>query len=193
MCRGDTTLTECLLLKTEIVNTGYITDCELWVGSVDPTGYGVIHGRRAHLVAWEEAYGSVPDGLVLDHICHSFSVCEGGVCIHRRCKNLFHLEPVTREENIKRGKWFTRTHCSHGHEFTLENIRWEKTNKGYFTRRCLICRHEQEKRSRQKYLGIPTGSTSICRNGHQKGPGRCRLCQNAANRKSYQLRVLNGQ
>ena len=48
---------------------------------------------RAHVFAYEQTHGPVPDGLELDHLCRN-----------RLCVNPAHLEPVTRLENTLRGK-----------------------------------------------------------------------------------------
>lgn len=47
--------------------------CRLWTGAADGCGYGLIwtgrRNRRAHIVAWEEANGPVPEGLIICHKC----------------------------------------------------------------------------------------------------------------------------
>jgi hypothetical protein len=79
-------------LWSQIAPTGF---CWEWTGRTDQ-GYGrvSIGGRqlRAHRVVYERLVGRVPDGLVLDHLCRN-----------RGCVNPDHLEPVTNEENIRRG------------------------------------------------------------------------------------------
>ena len=101
--------------------------CWHWTGFIDPQGYGRMgfKGRKSalvHHVAHEILVGPVPDGLTLDHTCHTFHPdCVGGTgCLHRRCANPDHLEPVTLAENNARGK-ARITHCPHGHEYTAEN------------------------------------------------------------------------
>lgn len=68
--------------------------CWLWTSTVVWNGYGQfrINNRRvyAHRFAYEQVVGPVPDGL--DHLCRN-----------RRCVNPAHLEPVTRQENLRRG------------------------------------------------------------------------------------------
>ena len=56
--------------------------CLLWSGAVTPHGYGVIGlGQRflglgyAHRVAFERAFGEVPDGLQVCHRCDTLSCC----------------------------------------------------------------------------------------------------------------------
>jgi hypothetical protein len=72
--------------------------CWLWTGYVHPaTGYGqfgVRAGTRLpHRIAYQYLVGPIPKGLHLDHLCHN-----------RLCVNAErHLEPVTPQENIRRG------------------------------------------------------------------------------------------
>lgn len=84
------------------------TDCWLWTGPMFVTGYGQLgfegSPRYAHRVSYEVNVGPIPDGLVIDHTCHNADPdCPGGVCVHHRCVNPAHLEPVTSEENVRRG------------------------------------------------------------------------------------------
>lgn len=83
--------------------------CVYWTGAVTPNGYGQVSvgggvTRTTHVAAYELHVGPVPDGLDLDHVCHNRDVtCPGGWdCMHRRCMNVDHLEPVTRAENMRR-------------------------------------------------------------------------------------------
>lgn len=81
--------------------------CEIAEGRKDREGYVFWGGRRAHIVAWESANGSVPDGLELDHLCR-----------RRACAALIHLEPVTRQVNELRKSWAFRSRierCPRGH------------------------------------------------------------------------------
>ncbi|PZE33982.1 HNH endonuclease [Curtobacterium sp. MCSS17_006] len=58
------------------------------------TGYGLIriNGRQedAHRVAYVNARGQIPDGMLVDHIC-----------FNRRCVNPDHLRLVTPKQNIE--------------------------------------------------------------------------------------------
>jgi hypothetical protein len=86
-------------------------DCWHWRGSVDRSGYGYLtgggrlSGKPASRQAYQLFVGSIPEGLVLDHLCHTLDPdCVGGAeCLHRRCVNPLHLEPVTNGENVRRG------------------------------------------------------------------------------------------
>lgn len=71
----------------------------------------------------------VPEGLVVDHKCHSDATaagdCKGGLsCRHRACFNPSHMEIVTQRENVARGSrafWNQET-CPQGHPRTEEHI-----------------------------------------------------------------------
>lgn len=49
------------------------TGCSLWLGTVNPKGYGRMwwQGRmqQSHRLAWMAEYGDVPDGLFVLHRC----------------------------------------------------------------------------------------------------------------------------
>lgn len=114
--------------------------CWPWLAGKNDEGYGTFYldGRthRAHRVAYRWANGPVPDGFVLDHLCRMPS-----------CVNPAHLEPVTNQENIKRGVQSAlrppQTHCKRGHEFTPENTLVHKNKRG-----CRTCARANERRRR---------------------------------------------
>lgn len=116
--------------------------CWRWTGALYENGYGAfwLNGRnvRAHRFAYELLVGPIPEGLDLDHLCRN-----------RPCVNPTHLEPVTRQTNLRRAPRFNshmRTHCVHGHELTPENTRRERN--GY--PRCRACDRECTCRSRAR-------------------------------------------
>lgn len=96
--------------------------CWFWTGPVDRHGYGRISEgggggrlRFAHRVSYEIHVGTIPTGLVIDHLCRN-----------RRCVNPAHLEPVTVGENVLRGETLTArnkalTTCHRGHPFDAAN------------------------------------------------------------------------
>lgn len=84
--------------------------CWTWLGTVSPNGYGQLGDPSdrtrmayAHRVSYETFVGPIPAGLEIDHVCHTnHPTCSGGPCVHRRCVNPDHLEPVTTSENQRR-------------------------------------------------------------------------------------------
>jgi len=73
---------------------GYSTACFVWQGAMTGLGYGKFGGNRmAHRIAYQRAYGAIPEGLELDHLCSNPA-----------CVRPDHLEPVTHVENLRRGR-----------------------------------------------------------------------------------------
>ena len=93
------------MLKVEVAPNG----CWVWRGTITPKGYGMFHGDEkmgsAHRWAYSNLVGPIPADLQLDHTCHTDDKdCPGGNdCLHRRCVNPAHLEPVTAQGNSLRG------------------------------------------------------------------------------------------
>lgn len=88
-----------------------VDGCWKWGGKISrQRGYGYIYHRGreyvAHRVFYVALVGEVPPGLDLDHLCRN-----------RWCVNPSHLEPVTRQVNLLRGRNRNRekTHCPVGH------------------------------------------------------------------------------
>lgn len=105
--------------------------CLLYAHPLNNRGYGQISvgGKQvlAHRAIYELLVGPIPDGLDLDHTCHnSDPTCMGGVtCVHRRCIDIEHLEPVPGAINTKRGRGWVfngaKTHCPQGHPYDEAN------------------------------------------------------------------------
>ena len=119
-------------------------ECWLWTGSVSPEGYGRLGDNKyAHRAFYEIFIGGIPTGMDLDHLCRV-----------RRCVNPWHLEPVTRRENVYRspispaGVNKRKTHCVNGHEFTPKNTLY-RTNKYHTLQR--ICRECNRKKCNDRY------------------------------------------
>lgn len=92
--------------RYDIVDTGYDTPCWIWKLTPTTNGYAQVRinnkGLRAHRVAYEEKFGPIPHGLVIDHLCRQ-----------PMCVNPDHLEAVTQGENIRRG-WKRTRHPERG-------------------------------------------------------------------------------
>lgn len=43
--------------------------CWLWTGALDPAGYGRLHNKLAHRLAWADVNGPIPAGLFVCHHC----------------------------------------------------------------------------------------------------------------------------
>jgi hypothetical protein len=83
----------------QIEDRGYETPCWIWLRAKDTLGYGIFANktrlgasRLAHRESFIRAYGMIPQGLELDHLCRQSS-----------CVRPEHLEAVTHAENLKRG------------------------------------------------------------------------------------------
>lgn len=123
-------------------------ECHLWTGCLGTGNYGSLtvdhKACKAHRWAWEHFVGPIPEGWVIDHLCHNRDLtCPGGeACIHRRCVNIDHLEPVPAEGgvNINRSPHgpINKTHCKKGHPFDEANTAYAQNQ-----RVCRICRYNR--------------------------------------------------
>lgn len=136
------------LLRAVAVNSE--TGCWEWQRAKNQHGYGRVgqdgKNRFAHRVSYEAFVGPIPDGL---NVCHR--------CNNKGCVNPEHLYAASQRQNIidawrdglkertreksresfaaKVNERRTRTHCTHGHEYTAENT---YLYRGY--RHCRACR-----------------------------------------------------
>jgi len=110
--------------------------CWIWMASKNELGYGRVSfnskSAAAYRVVYEMFRGAVPTGLELDHLCRVHS-----------CVNPDHLEAVTHQVNMSRGSCATKTHCKHGHEFTIKNT-YIRPDTGH--RMCKQCGRDRQRR-----------------------------------------------
>lgn len=149
----DVTLTVVERFWTKVDKNGPIPEhrpdlgpCWIWLAGLSK-GYGHFNAgpgrtQEAHRFAYEEIIGSIPDGLVLDHLCRN-----------PPCVNPHHLDPTTVLENIRRGPEnpsmanARKTHSIHGHKFTPENTYIEP---GRGKRVCRACKRATWRRRQRK-------------------------------------------
>ena len=142
--------------------------CWIWQNYIHPKGYAQIgwmgpDGKEedyAHRAMFEVYRYPIPDDLTIDHLCHNEDpTCPGGhQCLHRRCVNPFHLEPVPIGENLRRSPLWGghRTHCPQGHPYDEANTYYGANGK----RACRACNRDYQ---RNKYTGT---KATHCVNGH---------------------------
>lgn len=109
--------------------------CWDWTGCRSKKGYGRLGsgvGNQtiiASRVAYELAYGPIPIGLEIDHLCRNPS-----------CVRFDHLEAVTHRENQLRGlRGRMVTHCSQGHSYDEANTYVWNRPQGGTHRHCKRC------------------------------------------------------
>lgn len=109
--------------------------CWEWTGArtVMNGEYGVIRIEgsmvRAHRWLYEQVHGPIPDGFEPDHLCRNTA-----------CVNDSHLEPVTHQENMRRGQGApamnrAKTHCPQGHPYDIFNTYYSPSGR----RHCRAC------------------------------------------------------
>lgn len=117
------------------------SDCLVWIGATNSKGYGVliVDGKHhlAHRLAYEVEHGSIPDSLVIDHLCRV-----------RNCVNTRHLEAVTQEENNRRGRRARSLQagdtCNNGHLVSAADL-YDRANG---TTECHHCRRSSSHHSK---------------------------------------------
>jgi hypothetical protein len=136
-------------------------ECWLWTAGLSRHGYAPfsVGGKAvgAHRWAYERFVGPIPEGLVIDHMCHVAGECTdaGRDCLHRRCVNPMHLKAKPHRDNVLRGNGTAavnarKTHCDKGqHEFTPENTYIIPSTGGRVCRTCEAARWDRGRRRRR--------------------------------------------
>lgn len=109
----------------------------LWLGKLNWAGYGQFRLAQTawygHRVSYALAYGQIPSGLVIDHVCRV-----------RHCVAPLHLEAVTQQENLRRSR---RAHCKRGHLLDASNAYIRPDNGIRQCRACAVVRRREGKAS----------------------------------------------
>lgn len=177
--------------------------CWEWRGGVKLDGYGMFRiensMRGPHRVSYLLFRGSIRPELEIDHICHDPKKCVSGAeCPHRRCVNPDHLTLSTGKENSssercnrEKAAAFNRskTHCPHGHEYTLENTRIRKDGH----RDCKACGAlDNRARAFLRPLGDRgkwNRSKKECAHGHEYTPDNTNIRIRSNGSKSRECRI----
>ena len=136
--------------------------CWLWTASCTENGYGRFKVSPRHMMAHRASYelfvGRIPDGLQIDHLCHTADpTCDlRDDCPHRRCVRPDHLEAVTLRENMLRSPHTlnsisaAKTHCPQGHPYDEANTYVCPDGR----RDCRTCRREAGRRRDARARGM---------------------------------------
>lgn len=129
-----------LLSKVEVDDNG----CWIWQASKNRAGYGQTYAWRrgwlAHRLSYTVIVGRIPFGFEIDHLCRT-----------RACINPAHLEPVTKDENLRR-QGLAVTRCPRGHKYTPENIL--RTRTGRACRQCDRARSREWRAAKRQKEGM---------------------------------------
>lgn len=117
-------------------------DCIVWTGSIDGGGYGIMQydgeTGAAHRYAWQRANGWIPEGFVVDHICHN-----------RRCVKLAHLRLATTAQNVA-----YRSGPDADSASGVRNVRWRSNKWEVAVRKGGKCHYFGRFNSRERAIEV---------------------------------------
>ena len=93
--------------------------CWVWEGGKKSNGYGNIYlddkkqQGVAHRVSYEIHFGKIPEGMLIDHLCHN-----------KTCVNPEHLRLATHKENMENFKGLKSTNTS-----GYRGVYWDKSSQ----------------------------------------------------------------
>jgi len=119
--------------------------CRIWTGGGTDNGYGVVtvggRSRLAHRVAYELSNGPIPDGMVIDHACHS-----------RACIEPAHLRAVTQKQNLENNGKPNRRNKS-----GVRGVYWSATSSKWIAQVC----HNYQKRHVGSFSTIAEAEAAV--------------------------------
>lgn len=102
---------------------------------------GRVKSWNIHTLVMRAFVGPLPDGMEVRHL--------DGNAQNNHLSNLrygTHAENV--QDMLRHGTGYaqSKTHCSHGHAYSGENLRWVKGKKGYMFRVCVTCKRARSRK-----------------------------------------------
>jgi len=144
------------VVKGQVVMVDDLDGCWTWTGAYTRYGYARRSGdegvemrrgklvrvrttRHVHRQVYELAWGPIPPGFTIDH-----------VCFNRGCIRPSHLRTMSRAENVLRGRGVCAEHarqrvCRLGHPLAGENVLHERGPNGRMQRRCRTCKNDRQR------------------------------------------------
>jgi hypothetical protein len=120
-----------------------ITGCKLWLGGQSGNGHGQISFNNKTTLIHR----------LIMHIMKDFDLNSKNninhirECKNKNCWNIDHLYEGNQQDNMNDREANT-THCSKGHEYTVENTYlWHDREANKFRKNCRTCHNERERNS----------------------------------------------